>query len=238
MAGGNSSLTPAPGCLYVVATPIGNLSDISERARSILEKVDLIACEDTRTTGALLLKLGLKNKLVSHHERNEKESSAGIVARLLGGESVGLVSDAGTPCISDPGFRLVRECRRQGIPVSPIPGPTAATALLSVSGLPSNGFLFVGFLPPKKSARQRFLQEKKAFEYSIILYESCHRIEKMLDDILTILGSSRQVCVGRELTKKFETIITGPIGEVVDRLSRSSKKGEFVVIIAPETYEL
>ncbi len=238
MAGGNTSLTPQSGCLYVVATPIGNMSDLSERAKSILQNADLIACEDTRSTGSLLARLGFRKTLVSYHEHNEKEAAASIVEKLQTGESAALVSDAGTPGISDPGFRLVRECRRQGIPVSPIPGPSAAISLLSVSGLPTNAFLFVGFLPPKKAARQRFLEENRNFKYSIILYESCHRIEKLLGDILNTLGSNRQICVGRELTKKFETILTGPASQVVEKLNSSSKKGEFVVVVAPEGYEL
>lgn len=238
MEGVNQSLTPDPGSLYVVATPIGNLADLTERARSILENVSLIACEDTRVSGGMLSKLGIKNRLVSYHDKNERSMALSIADRLADGESVALISDAGTPAISDPGFRLTRECHTRSIPIVPVPGPCAATAILSASGLPSDGFLFVGFLPPKSAARKRFLENHIDFPYTIILYESCHRIDKLMAEMLEILGPDRSVCIGRELTKRFETITTGTLVTVFEFFKTSSKKGEFAVVIAPGKFTL
>ncbi|MCC6414770.1 MAG: 16S rRNA (cytidine(1402)-2'-O)-methyltransferase, partial [Opitutaceae bacterium] len=185
----NSSLQAQAGHLYVVATPIGNLADFSPRAREILSQVALVACEDTRTTGALFARLALPRKtLVSYHEHNETEAAERLAAEIAAGKSVALVSDAGTPAISDPGFRLVRACRRLNLPVVPVPGPCALTAGLSASGLPTNGFLFVGFLPPKSSARAAFLEKYREFDYTLVLYESCHRIDKFMAEILAVLG--------------------------------------------------
>jgi len=238
MEGVNQSLSPEPGSLYVVATPIGNLADLTERARSILEKVSFIACEDTRVSGGMLSKLGIKNRLVSYHDKNERSMAISIADRLSEGESVALISDAGTPAISDPGFRLTRECQIRSIPVVPVPGACAATAILSASGLPSDGFLFVGFLPPKSAARKRFLENHIDFPYTIILYESCHRIEKLMGEMLEVLGPERCVCLGRELTKRFETILTGTLEDVSEAFKSASKKGEFVVVIAPGKFTL
>jgi len=238
MEGVNQSLTPQPGSLYVVATPIGNLADLTERARSLLEKVSFVACEDTRVSGGMLSKLGIKNRLVSYHDKNERSMAISIADRLSKGESVALISDAGTPAISDPGFRLTRECHTRSIPVIPVPGPCAATTILSASGLPSDGFLFVGFLPPKSAARKRFLESHIDFPYTIILYESCHRIDKLMAEMLEILGPDRCVCIGRELTKRFESITTGAMGDVSESFKTSSKKGEFAVVIAPEKFKL
>ena len=238
MARANASLTPEPGCLYVVATPIGNLADLTQRAKSLLEQVDAIACEDTRTTGALLNRLEINRPLFAYHDHNEREAAQGIVAKLQAGKSVALVTDAGTPGISDPGFRVARECRKRGLPVTPVPGACALTTLLSVSGLPTDAFFFAGFLAPKSAARRRFLEEYRVFKHTICLYESCHRIEKLVTEIEEIFGPDRCVCIGRELTKRYETIHTGPIGRVRQQLAKESKKGEFVVLIAPETYQL
>ncbi len=238
MEGENQSLTPEAGRLYVVATPIGNLADITERAKSILAKDSLVACEDTRVGGSLLTKLGIKNRLVSYHDKNEQSMATTLADRLEQGESIAVISDAGTPAISDPGFRLTRECHKRAISVIPVPGPCAATTLLSASGLPSNGFLFVGFLPPKSAARRRFLEEHIDFPYTIILYESCHRIEKLMAEMVDILQENRCVCLGREITKRFESIASGPLTSVNETFQASSKKGEFVVIIAPPTFTL
>lgn len=238
MEGGNQSLIPQPGSLYVVGTPIGNLADLTDRARSLLEKVSVIACEDTRVSGGMLSKIGIKNRLVSYHDKNERSMASLIADRLNSGDSVALISDAGTPAISDPGFRLTRECHKRAIPVIPVPGPCAATAILSASGLPSDGFLFVGFLPPKSAARRRFLETHFEFPYTIILYESCHRIDKLMAEMFAILGEERCVCIGRELTKRFETITTGTLGEVVESFKVSSKKGEFAIVIAPQKFSL
>ncbi len=238
MAEENASLVPQPGHLYVVATPIGNTADLSERALSILGKVDRIACEDTRVSGILFSRIGIKRPLIAYHDKNERQAASSIVERLRNGESIALVSDAGTPAISDPGFRIVRECRRASIPVVPIPGPCAFTTLLSVSGLPTDSFLYVGFLAPKSAARKRFLEEHKDFGRTIALYESCHRIEKFMAEMEAILGPDRVICIGRELTKKFETIRSGTIAQVKPLFEQGSKKGEFVVLIAPEKFEL
>ncbi|MDQ8186896.1 16S rRNA (cytidine(1402)-2'-O)-methyltransferase [Pelagicoccus sp. SDUM812002] len=238
MSSDNPSLTPEPGHLYVIATPIGNLADITERALSLLSKVDSIACEDTRTTGTMLTRLKIRRPLLAYHDHNEKHAASSIVAKLHAGESVALVSDAGTPAISDPGFRVARECQRLGLPVVPIPGACAVTSLLSVSGLPTDAFFFAGFLPPKSAARRRFFEEYRNFKHTIALYESTHRIEKMTAELEDVLGPERVVCIGRELTKKFETIRSGPISQIREQMATASKKGEFVVLIAPENYEL
>jgi 16S rRNA (cytidine1402-2'-O)-methyltransferase len=234
----NESLIARPGHLYMVATPLGNLADLSERAAAILRTCDIVACEDTRSAGLLLQRLGTSKELLSYHDANEQLRASAIADLLAAGRSVALISDAGTPALSDPGFRAARECRRRGLPVVPVPGPCACVALLSASGLPSNGFLFVGFLPPKSAARRAFLQKRRDFEYTLALYESCHRIEKLVDEIVEELGPQRVVCLGKELTKIHETILVGPAGEVRERLQKIAIKGEFAALIAPETFEL
>ena len=226
------------GHLYVVATPIGNLADLTERARATLAAVDVVACEDTRTTGLLLSRLGIKRELAAYHEHNELEAAERLADRLAAGASVALVSDAGTPGLSDPGFRLVRACRRRGLPVVPVPGPCAFAAVLSASGLPSNGCLFVGFLPPKSSARTAFFQRYREFEYTLALYESGHRIAKALDDAAAVLGGARVVCVAKEVTKLHETFWVGPVAEVQAKLAQANLKGEFTLLIAPESFGL
>jgi 16S rRNA (cytidine1402-2'-O)-methyltransferase len=234
----NTSLTPQPGHLYVVATPIGNLADLSDRARAILGAVDLIACEDTRTTGALLTRLGLRRDLVPYHEHNELEAAEKLADQLAAGKSVAVVSDAGTPALSDPGFRLVRACRRRGLPVIPVPGPCAVVAVLSASGLPTNGFLYVGFLPPKSAARIAFFEKHRDFPYTLALYESCHRIDKAIDELVVTLGPARVLCVAKEVTKLHETFWVGPAADVQARLAKASLKGEFVLLVAPVDFEL
>jgi len=234
----NASLTPLPGHLYVVATPIGNLADLTERARAILGSVDRIACEDTRTTGAMLTRLGLHRPLVAYHDHNELEAAERLAEELAAGQSLALVSDAGTPAISDPGFRLVRACRRRNLPVVPVPGPCALTAVLSASGLPTNGFLYVGFLPAKTAARTAFLEKYREFEYTLALYESCHRIDKFADEIVATLGEQRVIAIAKEVTKLHETFLVGAAGEVRARLAKTSLKGEFVLLIAPVDFVL
>ncbi len=238
MSTDNASLVPQPGHLYVVATPIGNLADLTDRARALLGSVDLVACEDTRTTGALLNRLGLRRELVAYHEHNELEAAERLADQLAAGRSIALVSDAGTPALSDPGFRLVRACRRRHLPVVPVPGPCALTAVLSAAGLPTNGFLFAGFLAPKASARVAFLTKYRDFEYTVALYESCHRIDKFADEIVTTLGPDRVICIAREVTKLHETFLVGPAESVRERLLKGSLKGEFVVVIAPSGFGL
>ena len=229
---------PQPGRLYVVSTPIGNLGDISDRARILLDQVDLVACEDTRVTTKLMRHIGANTPLVAYHEHNERTKAVELAEELSAGKSLALVSDAGTPGISDPGFRIVRECRRRGLPVEAVPGPCALTALLSVSGLPTNGFLFVGFLPPKGSARRSFLEKHRDFAFTLALYESCHRIGKCLGDIVSTLGPERVVALGKELTKIHETVFVGSARKVAEQLASVAVKGEFTVLIAPASFEL
>jgi 16S rRNA (cytidine1402-2'-O)-methyltransferase len=236
LSGGETS-PQAPG-LYLVATPIGNLGDMSQRALDVLSNCDLIACEDTRTSGKLLKHFGIQNKLISYHEHNEIQQALALAKKVESGQSVALISDAGTPTVSDPGFRVVRECRKRNLLVTPIPGPSAVLAALSASGLPSDAFTYVGFLPAKSAARIRFFEEIKNASKSQIVFESNHRILKFLDDFLEVLGPDRILCVARELTKLHETIFTGPAGEVVDKVKSRSQKGEFVVVIAPHEFEL
>jgi len=234
----NPSLTPQPGHLYVVATPIGNLADLSDRARAILGSIDLIACEDTRTTGAMLTRFGLHRELVAYHEHNETEVAEKLSGMIASGKSIAVVSDAGTPGLSDPGFRIVRACRRRNLPVVPVPGASALIAVISASGLPTNGFFFAGFLPPKTSARTAFLEKYRDFDYTLALYESCHRIDKFAGEIVAVLGPDRVVCIAREVTKLHEAFLVGPAAEVQSRLMKGSLKGEFVVLIAPKDFVL
>ena len=234
----NPSLTPQPGHLYVVATPIGNLADLTERARAILGSVDLVACEDTRTTGSMLTRLGLHRELAAYHEHNEAEAADRLADFIATGKSVAVVSDAGTPGLSDPGFRIVRACRRRGIPVVPVPGASAITSVLSAAGLPTNGFLFVGFLPAKSAARIGFLNKYREFDYTLALYESCHRIDKFAAEIVEVLGPGRVICIAKEVTKLHETFHVGLAGDVLAKFATASLKGEFVVLIAPNDFTL
>ena len=228
------------GSLILVATPIGNLSDISERAKASLQSANAIACEDTRVTGKLLSKLGFETKpeLISYRDENEVTLAEPLAKRIQDGETIVLVADAGTPSISDPGFRLVRQCRKLELPVTAVPGPCAAILALALSGLPSDGFLFVGFLPPKRAARKRFFEQHKDFGYSIILYESCHRIGKCLEDLVETLEPDRTVSVSRELTKLHETVHTGTANAVKAAVAKASQKGEFVITIAKKGFLL
>jgi 16S rRNA (cytidine1402-2'-O)-methyltransferase len=234
----NTSLTPQPGHLYVVATPIGNLADLTDRARAILGAVDLVACEDTRTTGAMLSRLGLHRELAAYHEHNETEAADRLADFIASGKSLAVVSDAGTPGLSDPGFRLVRACRRRSLPVVPVPGPSALTSVLSAAGLPTNGFLFAGFLPPKSAARVAFLTKYRGFDYTLAVYESCHRIDKFAAEIVEVLGPGRVICIAKEVTKLHETFLVGLASDVQARLVAGSLKGEFVVLIAPNDFTL
>jgi 16S rRNA (cytidine1402-2'-O)-methyltransferase len=224
------------GKLYVVATPIGNLEDITLRAVRILRECDLIACEDTRQTRKLLEHFGIPTAAVSYHEHNEAARAAELVGRIEAGANIALVSDAGTPLVSDPGYRLVRGAIDAGVAVIPIPGPSAALSALSAAGLPSDAFRFCGFLPPKSSQRQRVLEAAKAENATLIFYETPHRIIDALDDITAVMGS-RPVVLGRELTKLHEEFLRGTADEIRATLSaRPSIKGEFTLLIgkAPE----
>jgi 16S rRNA (cytidine1402-2'-O)-methyltransferase len=218
--------------LYLVATPIGNLEDITLRAIRILrDEVTIIACEDTRQTQKLIDHFNIRKPLVSYHEHNEQSRTPELIERLKAGESIALVSDAGTPLVSDPGYRLVAAAIEEKIPVVPIPGVSAALAALTASGLPTDDFRFVGFLPAKSGARQRFLEHLRDESSTMIAYESPHRIIDALEDIRTVMGS-RRVVVARELTKIFEEFIRGTAEEVRHTLQgRSSVKGEITLVI-------
>ncbi len=220
--------------LWVVATPIGNLEDFSVRARSVLQCVDLIAAEDTRHSGALLRHFGIATPTFALHEHNEREACDTLVRRMHDGAQIALISDAGTPLISDPGFRLVRAAREAGIAVSPVPGACAAIAALSVAGLPSDRFVFEGFLPPKATPRRARLQHLAAEVRTLIFYESSHRIAETLDDMAQVLGSERAAVIARELTKLFETVLDGTLGKLAQRVAADAdqRRGEFVVVVA------
>ncbi len=219
--------------LYVVATPIGNLGDLSPRAQEVLRSVAAVCAEDTRHTRPLLAHFGIDKPMVALHDHNEDGIAGRIVARLLGGESLALVSDAGTPLVSDPGFRLVRAARAAGVKVSPVPGACAAIAALSVAGLPSDRFLFEGFLPAKAGARRERLQRLASETATLVFYESSHRIAESLADMAAVFGGERPAVIARELTKLFETVLDGPLQDLLARVQAddNQRKGEFVVMV-------
>ncbi|WP_136483342.1 16S rRNA (cytidine(1402)-2'-O)-methyltransferase [Vibrio sp. H11] len=219
--------------LYIVPTPIGNLGDITQRALDVLSNVDVIAAEDTRHTGKLLSHFNIQTKTFALHDHNEQQKAQVLVEKLLAGQSIALVSDAGTPLISDPGYHLVNQCRQAGVKVVPLPGACAVITALSASGLPSDRFSFEGFLPAKSKGRKdKFLEIAKA-ERTCIFYESPHRITESLQDMLEILGPERDVVLARELTKTFETIQGLPLGELIDWIEEDDnrKRGEMVLLI-------
>ncbi|MFC3650198.1 16S rRNA (cytidine(1402)-2'-O)-methyltransferase [Dyella humi] len=222
------------GCLWVVATPIGHRDDISARAIETLRSVTLIAAEDTRHSRPMLLQHNIGTPLVALHEHNEREAVASIVRRLEQGESVALISDAGTPLISDPGFRLVRAAREAGIRCIPVPGACAAIAGLSVAGLPSDRFVFEGFLPAKSAARRSRLEELAGDPRTLIFYESSHRIAESLVDMRDVFGAEREAVLARELTKVFETVIGEPLSQLAERVANdpNQQRGESVVLVA------
>lgn len=223
----------SPGILHVVATPIGNLADLSARAQEVLCKVEAICAEDTRHSKQLLAHFGIERPLLALHEHNEDAIAQRIVARLLAGQSLALVSDAGTPLVSDPGFRLVRAARAAGVRVSPVPGPSAVIAALSVAGLPSDRFAFEGFLPAKASARRERLARLAGEPRTLVFYESSHRIAESLADLCEAFGGERPAVLARELTKLFETVLDGPLAELQARVEADAdqRKGEFVVMV-------
>jgi 16S rRNA (cytidine1402-2'-O)-methyltransferase len=219
--------------LYIVATPIGNLSDISLRAIEILKSVDIIAAEDTRHSARLLRHIDVQNKLIAFHEHNESDRTESLINSLLSGQSVALISDAGTPLLSDPGYQLVKRAKAVGIQVSPIPGACAIIAALSVAGLPSDRFCFEGFLPYKQSARISVLTELLNEPRTLIFYESPHRILDALNDIQSVLGGQRFVVIARELTKTFETVHGDEVAKLIDWMQADTNQqlGEFVLLI-------
>lgn len=216
--------------LYLIPTPIGNLEDITLRAIRILKEVDIILAEDTRTSRVLLNHLGIDKRMLSHHQHNEHQSTPEVVRMLKAGQTVALISDAGTPGISDPGFLLVRESIKEGIDVECLPGPTAFVPALVISGLPTDKFLFEGFLPPKKG-RQTRLKAIAEMEMTVILYESPHKILKTLEQLKEFCGQQRMASVSRELTKMFEETRRGTLDELVQHFSTVEPRGEFVVIL-------
>lgn len=226
-----------PG-LYLVATPIGNRADLSPRAMEVLQSVDLIACEDTRHSARLFSGLDISAGLCAYHEHNEQTQASRLADQVAAGKRVALMTDAGTPGISDPGFRVVRECRSRNLPVHSIPGPVAFAVAWSISGLPTDSILFLGFLPPKTAARRRIFTEHENLSATLAFYESTHRITKCLDDIVAALGEDRIICVAKELTKLHETVLTGPAGNIRQQFATLSSKGEFVVLIAKKGYQL
>ena len=222
------------GTLFIVATPIGNLEDLSPRARQTLADVDLVAAEDTRHTGRLLSNFGVKTPLLPLHEHNEEEQVTRLIELLQSGKSVALVSDAGTPLVSDPGYRLVRAAHENGITVSPVPGPSASIAALSVAGLPTDRFCFEGFLPAKKKARRDALTALANETRTMVFYESVHRIRDSLDDMIGVFGDDRRAFIGRELTKMYEQCISAPLGELLEQIDSKAiaEKGEYVLAVA------
>lgn len=222
-----------PGTLYIVATPIGNLDDLTIRAGKVLASVDLVVAEDTRRTGQLLQHLGLRKPMLTLHDHNEREQVRRVLAELNAGRDLALVSDAGTPLISDPGYIVVRDARASGIRVVPVPGPSALITALSAAGLPTDRFLFAGFLPAKRSGRRAQLESLRQETATLVFYESPHRILDALEDMAEVMGGDRELVVARELTKAFETFYTGTLEQVRTQLLADPKatRGEFVLVL-------
>lgn len=218
----------------MTATPIGNLGDITVRALETLERVDIIACEDTRITRRLLRRYDIDTPTLIYHEHNAERVRPRLVARLLDGDSVALMSDSGTPLISDPGFKLVRAAVDAGIPVTTLPGPTAMIAALTVGGLPTDRFMFAGFLPNRSAVRRRALERLRAFDATLVFYESPRRLAGTLADMAEALGS-REAAVARELTKRYEEVVRGPLGDLARWAAKVPLRGEIVILVGPPT---
>ncbi len=223
-------MSPDKGTLYIVSTPIGNLEDITLRALRILKEAELIAAEDTRQTQKLLSHYGIHTTLTSYHGYNKEEKAEILLERLQKGQTIALVSDAGTPLISDPGLYLINRCIQEGVPTVPVPGASAVLCALAVAGLPTDSFLFEGFLPRKKGKRLKTLESLRSLPHTLIFFESPYRIRQTLKDCLEVLGD-RPMVLARELTKVFEEIIRGRITEVIERISNGGVKGEVTLLI-------
>lgn len=223
----------SPGTLYIVATPIGNLDDLTLRAGKVLASVALVVAEDTRRTGQLLQHLGLRKSMLTLHDHNEREQVRRVIAELNAGRDLALVSDAGTPLISDPGYIVVREARASGIRVVPVPGPSALITALSAAGLPTDRFLFAGFLPAKRAGRRAQLESLRREGATLVFYESPHRILDTLDDMAEVMGGQRELVVARELTKAFESFYAGTLAQVRKQLQAdpNATRGEFVLVL-------
>ncbi|MCC1495261.1 16S rRNA (cytidine(1402)-2'-O)-methyltransferase [Alcanivorax sp. 1008] len=223
------------GMLHIVSTPVGNLDDITRRALAVLAEVDAVAAEDTRHTGRLLDELGIRQSLISYHDHNEQERTPQLIERLLRGDNLALVSDAGTPLVSDPGYRLVRACHQAGIRVVPVPGASALLAALVVAGLPTDRFIFEGFLPSKGSGRNAALRRISESAVTSVVYEAPHRILTLLDELKESVEADREVVLCRELTKHFETVLVGSVGDIRDKVAADSnqQRGEIVLLVAP-----
>ncbi len=221
------------GTLYIVATPIGNLGDMTHRAIGVLNAVDLIAAEDTRTSGKLLQHFDIKTQCIAYHEHNERSSSGKLIALLAQGKNIALISDAGTPLISDPGYILVAQAHQESIKVEPVPGSSAVMAALSTAGLATDRFLYIGFLPSKKSARDKTLKDLQGVDATMVFYESCHRIEDSIKSFIDVFGEQRRVCFAREITKQFETIKQTDFKNLLDFVANddNQKRGEIVLVV-------
>lgn len=218
------------GTLYLVATPIGNLEDLTYRARRVLAEADVVACEDTRHTRRLLAHYGIPAPVVSYHEHNEAVRTTQLLQRLRRGEDVALVSDAGTPAVSDPGYTLIRQAAAAGITVVPIPGPSAVIAALTTSALPPDRFVFLGFLPRRSGERRRVLEEVARLPWTLVVFEAPHRMAAVLHDVHTVLGD-RRIALARELTKKFEDIFRGTVSQALEHLRGHAPRGEFTIVV-------
>ena len=219
------------GTLYLVSTPIGNLEDITLRALRVLKEVDLVAAEDTRQTRRLLTHYNIQTPLTSYFEGNQQVKGSKLIERLKAGEAIALVSDAGTPIISDPGYPLLRRCIEAEIPIVPIPGASAVVAAASISGLPLHNFTFEGFLSPKSGKRKRQLSVLADEERTLILFESPHRLQRFLEDVLAVMGE-RDIVIARELTKRFEEVFRGNISKALEKFRNTEPRGEFTILIA------
>jgi 16S rRNA (cytidine1402-2'-O)-methyltransferase len=223
----------AAGTLYVVATPIGNLEDITYRAIRILGEVDLVAAEDTRHSRKLFARFGIQKPLLSYHDHNERQRLETLLARLQGGDDIALISDAGTPCIADPGYRLIAACRDAGIAVVPVPGPSALVTALSAAGVSTERFAFEGYLPPRAKARGDLLRQLVGEQRTLVFYEVPHRLTATLADLAAIMGGDRQLVVARELTKLHEEFFRGTTAEAVSRFQMEPVRGELVLVLPP-----